>query len=366
MTTINLIQDFATPHNNLLIKELLKENIELNLWYSMYENKKLYKWKKNITNEHCISNIYTRKINFKFLFYCLKNRNEKYIIVGWMNINTILLHILFFVFFRKYNHWTDLPRKIEKYDFLAFIKRYFSYFLLRRSRCKVMVVGKTAFKFFQSNKFKKNKLVNIPVIVPLEKNLKSFKLNNSLRKEKYDLDNNQILISAGSRLVYNKGYDLLIKAVSLLRKKTLKKLKIIIVGSGEEERNLIKMIKKYKLKKIININPWMEFEEFKKLLANSDIFIHPARFDSYGSSSLAMALGAPLIGSKNAGAANERITHEENGFLYDPFNINDLKNYIEILAEDKELREKFSKNGMKKSLEYKPEIIAKRLIKESI
>ena len=34
--TINLVQDVATPHNNILIKELLKnKSVNLNLWYAL-------------------------------------------------------------------------------------------------------------------------------------------------------------------------------------------------------------------------------------------------------------------------------------------------------------------------------------------
>jgi len=37
-TVINLIQTVATPHNNVLIEELYKKKLPLNLWYAKEYN----------------------------------------------------------------------------------------------------------------------------------------------------------------------------------------------------------------------------------------------------------------------------------------------------------------------------------------
>lgn len=105
---VNLIQDVPTPHNNFLIKKLINKKIRLNLWYASNESK-LYGWKENLSNEHCKSKIYGNKLNIFFLLQCLFSSNKKFILVGWQNINTKFLHLLFFIFRKKYNHWTDLP-----------------------------------------------------------------------------------------------------------------------------------------------------------------------------------------------------------------------------------------------------------------
>ena len=106
---INLIQDLPTPHNNLLIKKLIDKKLKINLWYATNANDDLYGWKEDLANQHVKSRIYGKKLNILFLIKCLFSFNQKFILVGWQNINTKFLHVLFFIFRKKYNHWTDLP-----------------------------------------------------------------------------------------------------------------------------------------------------------------------------------------------------------------------------------------------------------------
>ena len=114
--TINLIQDLATPHNNVLIKYLTScSNVRVNLWYACDQDVSQYQWTTNITHEHGPANIYGTGFNWSFIKYCLTHPNERYVIVGWMNINTRLLHLLFFLLRRSYNHWTDLPQSETEY-----------------------------------------------------------------------------------------------------------------------------------------------------------------------------------------------------------------------------------------------------------
>ena len=112
---INLIQDIATPHNNVLISEFLdKPDIQLNLWYAVRSDTKLYQWSKDLANEFTVANIYGTSFNWNFIKYCLRHKDEKYILVGWANINTMLLTFLFFLFQRPFNHWTDIPNSHDK------------------------------------------------------------------------------------------------------------------------------------------------------------------------------------------------------------------------------------------------------------
>ena len=107
---INLIQDLATPHNNVLIGEFKeRDDVQLNLWYVEEMDNNRYQWKANITHEHFPARLYGSRLNWRFLLYCLTHTSERYVIVGWMNRNTKLLHLLFFLLRRRYNHWTDLP-----------------------------------------------------------------------------------------------------------------------------------------------------------------------------------------------------------------------------------------------------------------
>ena len=130
MRRINLVQDIATPHNNVLISSFLgRQDVSLKLWYAEESNFKRYPWSSNITHEYLPASIYGRNLNWRFIVNCLLKKDEVFLIVGWMNINTILLHLIFFVTRRRFNHWTDLPNDQHK-NILGRLKSSFAYFVL--------------------------------------------------------------------------------------------------------------------------------------------------------------------------------------------------------------------------------------------
>jgi glycosyltransferase involved in cell wall biosynthesis len=365
---LNFIQDIATPHNNVLIAALKNhENVELKLWYAKENNDKLYQWDKNITHEHLDAKIYGNHINWKFLFYCIAKREEKFLIVGWMNINTKLLHLLFFLFRRPFNHWTDLPDyQYKNQSVKKSIKNKISNFILKNSICKIFGVGKITLDYFSILGFSKSNLVNLPIFVNTEEDLENYKLRRAQINSKYSTNNQTFLIVAGSRLIFDKGYDLLLEAFRIIPLNKRINMKLVIVGSGVEKKAIEKLIETYDLSENTVIEPWLSIEDFKLLIANGDVFIHPARFDSFGGTTLAMAMGKPVIGSYTAGAAYDRIIDGHNGYLYDSKDVSKLAEYIILLYDDNDLKIRLGENALMTAKEWSPlkgaDILAKNLI----
>ena len=200
---INLIQDLATPHNNVLIEQFARHSdIELKLWYASSGDSKRYPWRTNLSNEHGSSRIYGNIINLKFLWYCITSIHERFILVGWMNQNTIILHLCFFILRRKFNHWTDLPNSnLQNRPLRKRLMRLFAYRILRLSRCKVLGVGRPTLNFFREMGFADATLVNLPIFVAINNNFSELRSYQKNYHNKYDVPINGILISAGSRLI---------------------------------------------------------------------------------------------------------------------------------------------------------------------
>jgi glycosyltransferase involved in cell wall biosynthesis len=208
--------------------------------------------------------------------------------------------------------------------------------------------------YFKQNKFSKKNLVNLPIFVDVNNKILDKKENLKIIRKKFCNHKDQILISAGSRLVYQKGYDLLIYTIKILPLELKKKIKLVIVGNGPEKNSLNRLIRSLNLEDVIKIEKFMKIENFKNLIACSDIFVHPARFDAYGSTLLGMSLGVPVIGSKSAGAALDRIKSGYNGYLYKADDIKTLANYIILLANSKKLRKRIGNAGKKTSSKWHP------------
>lgn len=353
---INLIQDLATPHNNVLIEQFVgRSDVELKLWYANVGDAGRYQWKTDISNQHIDSTIYGSELNLSFLRHCLSRRDERFVIVGWMNANTRLLHLLFFLLRRPFNHWTDLPDpKQGGMTFKQKFLRWAAYRLLRFSRCTVFGVGKTTLDCFRAWGFPDRMLVNLPIFVAVDEDISAYRARRAELHASYGVPAGGFLLTAGSRLIFEKGYDLLIQAIAILRPELRQKTRLVIVGSGEESEALQQQIAALNLHDSVRMEKWLDIGDFKALIANADIFIHPARFDSYGGTILGMALGVAVIGSTGAGAAVDRIEPGVNGLLYEATDICILASCITQLLDDAELRHRLAAAGRQTALNWYP------------
>ncbi len=354
---INLIQDIATPHNNILIREFARQNdVVLKLWYALEQDQSQYQWSENITHEHFPAQIYGNTLNWKFIWYCLSHPAERFILVGWMNSNTKLLLLLFFLFRRSYTHWTDLPNDRRGVILKQRFVRRLAYSILRYSRAMVFGVGKPTLDYFESIGFPRQRVVNLPIFIESDEDINLYKLRQQEIFSEYGIQEGDFVLSAGSRLIFEKGYDLLIKAVSQLNEAVRRRVKVLIVGSGVCSDELQNQISTLNLQGQVTLVKWLAIEDFKALIACSDVFIHPARIDSYGGTTLGMALGVPVIGSNGAGAAIDRIEHGKNGFLYEPEDTRQLAHYIELFYLDPLLRKQMAQAALKTAKKWPPSL----------
>lgn len=352
---INLIQDIASPHNNVFVQALEEDqSIDLSLWYCVH-NAEMYGWKEDLTNAIKPANMYKQKsIDFKFLWYCLKNTKEKYFVVGWQNINTKLLMLLFFITRRSYAVWFDLPNDERERSFVKRFFRNFFYFILKYSNAHVFGVGQMTLDYFKGRGFAEKRLTNLPIFVDVSKEPEDYRKNKSDIFKKYNVADDGFLLSAGSRLIYEKGFDILIDAIAELPDDIKSKVKCVIVGKGEEEENLKAQIEKNGLSNIVVMEPWMEFGDFTALIANSHAFVHPCRFDAFGATIFGHALGVPVLGNMGAGAAYDRVVNSENGYLFKNNNSKELSKLIEKIMKEKSKLKTLGDNARKTALKWSP------------
>ena len=366
--TINLIQDLATPHNNVLIAQF-KNNpaVKIKLWYAVDQDDGLYQWTENISHEHFKAEIYGKAVNWKFIKYCLTHKDQKYFIVGWANNNTRLIILLFFLMRRPFNYWTDRPsNQPSDASIKKKVLRWVAYKILQHSNAKVFGVGKTTMDYFRVLGFPEARLVNLPIFVDVDHDLPAYHDERRAIFTNYQINLDDFLLSAGSRIIYEKGYDLLIEAIAILDQEVRRHIKVIIIGSGPRLAELEALTASLSLTSQIVFAKWLEIEEFKTIIANSDVFIHPARFDAYGGTTLGMALGTTVIGSYQAGAALDRISHGRNGFLYDAEDIQALANFIYLLYQNPELCKRMGQEARDTALQWPPrrgmEILVENMI----
>lgn len=150
-------------------------------------------------------------------------------------------------------------------------------------------------------------------------------------------------------LIKRKGVQDLIDAVDLLDKKILDKnnVKFLITGSGLEYSNLFERVKMLNLDKYIEFLGWVNNDDKKTLLINSQLLVLPSYNEGLPMAILeAMSYGMPII-STNVGDIPQAVTHNENGFLFKPGSKMELSMFMHNIITDVDKWLKMSKSSKK-------------------
>jgi glycosyltransferase involved in cell wall biosynthesis len=140
--------------------------------------------------------------------------------------------------------------------------------------------------------------------------------DRSLRSE-LGLSDHEILIGALGNVRPAKGYDVLLRAVGLL-KNEYPELRFVIVGdpaTGELGRNLSE------LHRALGLGDMVRYAGFRRdverVLSSFDIFVLPSRSEGFSIATLeAMACGLPVIVTR-CGGPEEIVCHGEDGLVID-------------------------------------------------
>lgn len=173
---------------------------------------------------------------------------------------------------------------------------------------------------------------------------------------------NEVQLLFISRLMPQKGIDILIKACNVLNTKGITNYKLTIVGEGHLKGLMFSLIDRFNLKKKINFLGWKDLEELPEIYRRADIFILPSVMEGMSSVVLqAMASGLPIVASRVKGF-EEVVEENINGLFAEYNNPNQFAEAIEKLIKSPELREKMSKQSIEKSKQFSWENIAKKYL----
>ncbi len=154
------------------------------------------------------------------------------------------------------------------------------------------------------------------------------------------------------RLVIEKGVEYIIKAIPLL-KELYPKVHLDIVGSGEDETRLKKMVSKMKLNDSINFLGKVSNYETQQYYLKSDIVIVPSIYpDNLPTVCIeAKKYGKPLIVS-NIGGIPELVNNNSDGLLVRTADSKDISEKVMELFRDNTKYSNFSMNSAKSAQNY--------------
>jgi glycosyltransferase involved in cell wall biosynthesis len=198
-------------------------------------------------------------------------------------------------------------------------------------------------------------------VIPLGFDLTPFYTNTEAKRKefrsKWNIKENEIAIGIVGRIVPIKDHVFFIHVIERVLKKTTKKIRVFIVGDGEERVNIQALISKKKLSYSSNSTPALfQFTSWIKNVdevnAGMDIICLTSRNEGTPVSLIeAQASGNPIV-STNVGGIEDVISADETGYLSDvgdleQFTINLLK-----LIENEGVRNNMSNKGRERSSLY--------------
>lgn len=169
-----------------------------------------------------------------------------------------------------------------------------------------------------------------------------------------------ILISSG-RLVPWKGFGVLIELMPDILKK-IPDARLIIIGDGPDKKNHELRIKDYGLENKVFLVGKLSHENFLQNLRASDVFILNTGYEGFSHILLeAMTMGVPVVTTR-VGGNPEIIQDRINGILVEYNNREELKDALEDVIKDKELKTRLVDNAKSRLLNFSKEKMIKNTI----
>ncbi len=168
------------------------------------------------------------------------------------------------------------------------------------------------------------------------------KINKEEFKKSINVPLERTILLTVSRLVDWKKVDRSINAFSKINQK--EKYFLLIVGEGEERKNLEKLIEKLDLNSCVRLEGPVKNEDVYKYMEIADIFLSFYDLSNVGNPLLeALSLGKPII-TYNVGDTN-KVIDGKNGLLLDDVTPENIAKTIESINNEKDL--KFYSDGAK-------------------
>lgn len=148
------------------------------------------------------------------------------------------------------------------------------------------------------------------------------------------------------RMVPEKGLKYLIKALHIVIKEHyLKNISLKLIGDGPQSSSLLKMVRRFDLKKHVRFLGSRSRKEVANILARSSLFVFPSVREGMPFSVLeAMSCGLPVIASRVIGLRN-LVVDGYNGLTVPPGDPKSLADTIALLITDSTFKERLSKNA---------------------
>lgn len=172
--------------------------------------------------------------------------------------------------------------------------------------------------------------------------------NSFLARRRFNIPFKKAIVLYVGRLDIDKK----VKEIIIAAKKVLSKTNahFVIVGSGKEKENLLKLSQKLNIKSHFTFTGFIEYNDrlLPDIYQTSNVFVDPCPLETQGIVVLeAEATGLPIVAA-DGGALVEMVENGINGYRFKPRDPEDLANKIIHILENPKLAKKMGEKSLEK------------------
>lgn len=169
-------------------------------------------------------------------------------------------------------------------------------------------------------------------------------------------DSSPLVVACG-RLSKQKGFDLLLHAMTILRRKMPVRLRII--GEGEDRAKLEKLRSQLSLEQCVEM-PGFTTNVLEEVAAGN-VFALSSVWEAFGNVIVeAMSCGTPVVASDCPYGPAEIITHGVNGLLFRSGSVEEMAASIEHVLNDGDLARRLSAAALVRARDFRSPVIARQ------
>ncbi|WP_084469570.1 glycosyltransferase family 4 protein [Jiangella gansuensis] len=142
-------------------------------------------------------------------------------------------------------------------------------------------------------------------------------------RERFGIPPKTPLMVFGGRLEWEKGVDVCIEALALVRQRH-HDARLVLAGAGSQEVNLRRLAQRLQIDHVVQFAGRLDQPELASLFGTADVALVPSSYEPFGIVALeACAAGTPVIAG-DSGGLREVVEHDVTGLLVPPRDPGDL------------------------------------------
>jgi len=222
----------------------------------------------------------------------------------------------------------------------------------------VLVCGKLGYESALLAGCPQKKVIDFPYVVDRERLLSDLPTLIPLDVEN-DIESPRVSLYFSGRMIERKGLATLLEVVAQLDVSNVQDAQdwiVWIAGDGPLLSHYQQLAQSLGIAHRVRFLGFVQMKLHSWLLRNASIVVVPSLADAWGIVvDEGMQLGKPVIASSGVGSAVDRIKSGENGLLFSPGDVSQLKNHLLHLLSADDLRYSLSERALAISKAFSPQ-----------